>query len=130
MDRLRFLVDSNIFLESLLEQEKSSQVDSFLKGNKLDTLAISDLALFSIGIILSKLKKKDVFTFFLNDLIIDWVEVLSLDKPTLRDVVQNCEKFNLDFDDAYQYTVAKKHDLTLVSFDKDFDKTDIKRLEL
>lgn len=130
MDRLRFLVDSNIFLESLLEQKKSSQANSFLKGNKLDTLAMSDLALFSIGIILSKLKKKDVFTFFLNDLVIDWIEILSLDKPTLKNVIQNSEKFNLDFDDAYQYTVAKKHNLTLVSFDKDFDKTDIKRLEL
>jgi hypothetical protein len=32
--------------------------------------------------------------------------------------------FNLDFDDAYQYVAAEKHDLTLVSFDADFDRTD------
>ena len=130
MERLTFLVDSNIFLEGLLEQEKSNQVNSFLKGNKLNTISISDLALFSIGIILSKLKKKDVFTFFLNDLIIEWIEVLSLGKPALKEVIDNSNKFNLDFDDAYQYTIAKNYDLKLVSFDKDFDKTDIKRLEL
>jgi predicted nucleic acid-binding protein len=39
----------------------------------------------------------------------------------------------LDFDDAYQYayqyTLAQKYSLELVSFDKDFDKTDIVRIE-
>lgn len=39
------------------------------------------------------------------------------------------EKFNLDFDDSYQYLVAKKYNLQLISFDKDFDKTDLKRKE-
>ncbi len=31
------------------------------------------------------------------------------------------KKFNLDFDGAYQYAVAEKHDLKIISFDKDFD---------
>jgi hypothetical protein len=33
-------------------------------------------------------------------------------------------RFNLDFDDAYQYVAAEKHDLTLVSLDADFDRTE------
>ncbi len=33
-------------------------------------------------------------------------------------------KFNLDFDDAYQYVAAEKYTLTLVSFDADFDRTE------
>ncbi|MDI6810798.1 MAG: PIN domain-containing protein [archaeon] len=33
-------------------------------------------------------------------------------------------RFHLDFDDAYQYTVAEKHDLQIVSFDTDFDRTE------
>jgi uncharacterized protein len=32
-------------------------------------------------------------------------------------------EFKLDFDDAYQYVAAEKHDLSLVSFDADFDRT-------
>jgi uncharacterized protein len=36
--------------------------------------------------------------------------------------------FGLDFDDAYQYVVAEKFDLVLVSFDMDFDRTDKKRM--
>ena len=34
------------------------------------------------------------------------------------------ERFGLDFDDAYQYVAAEKNDLTIVSFDKDFDRTE------
>ena len=30
----------------------------------------------------------------------------------------------LDFDDAYQYVAAETHNLTLVSFDADFDRTE------
>ena len=33
------------------------------------------------------------------------------------------ERFSLDFDDAYQYVVAERNDLTLVSFDSDFART-------
>ena len=39
-------------------------------------------------------------------------------------LIKNTKEFKLDFDDAYQYTLAEKHDLSLVSFDKDFDKTE------
>lgn len=33
------------------------------------------------------------------------------------------ESYNLDYDDAYQYVVAERNDLTLVSFDSDFTQT-------
>ena len=33
----------------------------------------------------------------------------------------------MDFDDAYQYAVAEKRGLVLVSFDSDFDRTERKR---
>jgi predicted nucleic acid-binding protein len=33
------------------------------------------------------------------------------------------EQFNIDFDNAYQYRAAEKYDLTIVSFDSDFDRT-------
>jgi uncharacterized protein len=35
--------------------------------------------------------------------------------------------FQLDFDDALHYATAKQHNLTLVSFDHDFDRTDLVR---
>ena len=36
-------------------------------------------------------------------------------------------QFQLDFDDALHYATAQKHNLTLVSFDHDFDRTDLVR---
>jgi len=42
------------------------------------------------------------------------------DMDTLAD---HAARFRLDFDDAYQYALADKHDLTIVSFDRDFDRT-------
>ena len=36
-------------------------------------------------------------------------------------------QFQLDFDDALHYATAKKHNFTLVSFDQDFDRTDLPR---
>jgi len=36
-------------------------------------------------------------------------------------------QFQLDFDDALHYATAQKHTLTLVSFDHDFDRTDLAR---
>ncbi len=38
------------------------------------------------------------------------------------------EQFGLDFDDAYQYTVAEREDISIVSFDKHFDRTDRGRI--
>ncbi len=38
-------------------------------------------------------------------------------------------RVGLDFDDGLQYYYAKKLGASIISFDKDFDKTDLKRLE-
>jgi predicted nucleic acid-binding protein len=42
----------------------------------------------------------------------------------MASVIQAAQQFHLDFDDAYQYAAAAKNNLTLVSFDSDFDRTD------
>ncbi len=41
----------------------------------------------------------------------------------MQTIFANCASLRLDFDDAYQYTVAGKFDLIIVSFDHDFDRT-------
>lgn len=54
----------------------------------------------------------------------DGLEVLSIESEELAEVITISEKHRLDFDDAYQYALAEKHNLILVSFDKDFDRTE------
>jgi len=50
--------------------------------------------------------------------------MISLLAEDMEAVVNAARRFNLDFDDAYQYATAEKYNLILVSFDSDFDQTE------
>ena len=122
------MVDTNIWLELLLNQEKSEVVSEFLTIIPPTQLYVSDFAIHSIGVILSRLKKLDTLNMFLNDLFINGQIVqISLEPLDLIDVTNNIKKYNLDFDDSYQFTVAEKFALTLVTFDKDFKVVGLKK---
>ncbi len=56
-----YLVDTNIWLERLLDQEKSEVVGKFLDYVSSAQLSITDFALHSIGVILSRMKRRDAF---------------------------------------------------------------------
>lgn len=119
------LLDTNIWLELLLEQEKADQVRYLLDVEEAWQFALTDFSLHSLGVILTRLKKDDLFLDFLSDTLEDSaVRVIRLDTPGLKEVPAVCRRFGLDFDDAYQYTAANKYNLTLVSFDSDFDRTE------
>ncbi len=124
-----YLVDTNIFLEALLRQERTAEVESFFQSVDLDTIFMTDFSLYSIGIALFRLRNFTLFTRFVEDMIVDGISVLSLTPEDLKTLNQPIQKFNLDFDDVYQYTVAEKYNLQLVSFDKDFDSTEKGRKE-
>jgi len=127
--KVRYLVDTNIWLERLLDQDKSEIVSTFLDKIPSDQIYVSDFAIHSIGVILTRLKKLDILKLFLNDLFINGqIEQLSLDTIDLLDVLDNITKYNLDFDDSYQYTVSEKYDLTLVTFDKDFNVKGLRKI--
>lgn len=124
-----YLVDTNIFLETLLDQDKAAEVQSFLRSIDLNIIFMTDFSLYSIGIALFRLKKFALFISFLEDIVVNGIDILSLDPEDLKTLNQSVQQFSLDFDDAYQYAVAEKHDLQLVSFDRDFDRTARKRKE-
>ncbi len=129
LEGIVYLADTNIFLEALLGQDKKDDVQSFLQINDLSTIYITDLSLHSIGIILFRLKYFTLFNSFLEDIIVDGVGILSLSPEDLKTLERIADKFNLDFDDAYQYAVAAKYEMQLISFDTDFDQTERKRKE-
>ena len=72
-------VDTNVWLERLLDQERSEEVARFLDVVPSEHPFITDLAFHSIALVLCK-----------------------LDGPHYP-----CGRFNLDFDDAYQYAAAE-----------------------
>lgn len=123
-----YLVDSNVWLELLLEQERAEEVAQFLQIVGTDELWITEFTIYSIGIIMTRLNKDEIFEDFLSDVLEDSsVKRICLSIDDLKQVIQVARKFRLDFDDAYQYVAAEKNDLCLVSFDADFDRAEMGR---
>ena len=116
-------MDTNVFLELLLEQARSAEARQLLEKIEANEFFVSDYALHSIGMLLFRRKQSEVFRRFLADVNTS-LTMVSLTAKELDRVIDASTGFNLDFDDAYQYTVAGKYDLTIVSFDADFDRTD------
>jgi predicted nucleic acid-binding protein len=115
-----YLVDTNIFLEVLLTQERLEVCKEFLEKN-IGNLSISDFSLHSIGVILFRNKKEKIFQKFVKDILPN-VKIITLSKRSYESLADIKRKFGLDFDDAYQYRVAKEHDLEIVTLDRDFLK--------
>ena len=115
-----YLVDTNIYLEVLLGQEFKNECKSFLINNTSD-IYISDFSVHSIGIILFRYDKKEIFNFFYNDISRN-IRITALKNYDV--LFQNSKRSSLDFDDLYQYCVAKENGLSIVTMDKDFKKID------
>jgi predicted nucleic acid-binding protein len=121
-----FLVDTNVFLEILLRQDEKESCKKFLDNN-IGNLNITDFSLHSIGVILFKYGKEEIFQKFVED-VLPTTRFLSLPMELYKEVVYVGKSLNLDFDDAYQYSIAKYHGLKVVTMDKDFKK--IKDVEI
>jgi uncharacterized protein len=68
---VRYLVDTNVWLERLLDQEKSEIASRFFNLIPTDKLFVSDFSIHSIGVILSRLKKFEVFEKFIDDIFVN-----------------------------------------------------------
>ena len=125
-----YLVDTNIWLERLLDQEKSEDVEEFLGKASYAELFISDFTFHSIGIIMTRLDKKNEFLLFAKDLFEKGMSALVRIEPgEVESVVSSMDNFQLDFDDAYQLECARKYNMKIVSFDTDFQRADLSVLE-
>ncbi len=122
---MRLFIDTNIFLEIILEQEKAENAKALLLKTEDHEFFISDFSLHSMGLLLFYRKQHSVFQQFLKDMIIDGgIIITSLVVDDMESVVNVSQKYKLDFDDAYQYVIAEKYGLTIISFDSDFDRTE------
>ena len=123
-----YLVDSNIVLEFLLEQERADESRTFLQNSPSQSLFITEFALYSICLSLTRRRLDETLSRFLDDLNNGEVNIIRLSPQDLKQVITACQDFNLDFDDGYQYVAARTHGLTLVTFDRNFTRTDIERI--
>jgi len=123
---IMFLVDTNVFLEILLRQDKKEDCKSFLDNN-IENINVTDFSLHSIGVILFRYGKEEIFQRFVEDVVPN-TKLLSLPMELYREVVNVSKSRNLDFDDAYQYSIAKYYGLKVATMDKDFER--IKDVEI
>jgi len=120
-----YLVDTNIWLERLLDQERSTEVGEFLTLMPTEDLLMSDFSLHSIGVILDRLGQCAIFTQFVDDLFVRGKVILvSIQPEDMVHLVEVMDRYNLNFDDAYQYVAAEQSAAVIVSFDGDFDRTE------
>jgi predicted nucleic acid-binding protein len=114
-----FLFDTNIFLEILLDQEKKEDSKALLSQNA-GQIFFSDFSLHSIGLILIRQNKFNVFDKFLKD-ILPHATILSLPAEKYIELNKLAKKYKLDFDDSYQTCIALEYELDLVTMDSDFN---------
>lgn len=126
-----YLIDTNIFLEVLIEQENSDNckklLESIAEGET--EAAVSEFTVHGIeGMLTDNLEALDKFLTNVTSLIN--LNVAQTDTNEERQIVELAKSKNLDFDDALQYAVAKRENIsTIVSYDTDFDKTDLERVK-
>ena len=122
---MKALLDTNIFLEIILSQERAGEAKSLLLKSASHEFFITDYSLHSIGLLLFRRNQHEAFRAFLEDILLNGgVGLLTLLPDEMETMIASSQNFRLDFDDAYQYAVAISRDAVLVSFDTDFQRTD------
>jgi uncharacterized protein len=119
-----YLFDTNIFLEILLSQKKSADCKKALNDN-INCIFVSDFSLHSIGVILFRHGKEKIFGSFVAD-ILSKIDIISLSRESYSKLSELKYKYNLDFDDSYQYKLAEDRALTIITMDKDFERVEDK----
>ncbi len=124
-----YLVDANIILELLYKRTRWEECHEFLNKVKAGTIK-SYMLHFTIHGISAILGDPKLVARFLSE-ISKWRGLTIVDLPIGEELIASelAGKAGLDFDDGLHYYYARKNGLQIVSFDKDFDGTDIKRVE-
>jgi predicted nucleic acid-binding protein len=112
------LLDSGIFLEVLLDQERAALCRSVIEEDQA-VLTVTDFSLHAIGLILLRNKRRDLYTEFFRELA-PRLRVLTLPIERYESLLEYHERYRLDFDDAYQLASAAFYGLNLLTLDSDF----------
>ena len=128
---MSYLIDTNIFLEVFLGQEKSTECRRLLEqvsDGKIEC-TVTKFTVHAIEGLLTE--DLDLIRQFTNNLDSSTgLEIIDTSLKEEREIASNARDFDLDFDDSMQLSVARKEGIeTIISLDSDFDKTSIERIE-
>ncbi|MCE4613124.1 MAG: PIN domain-containing protein [Desulfurococcales archaeon] len=124
-----YLVDANVVLEVLYKRSRWEESYRLLNAVKEGSLRVYMLH-YAIHGISSILGAPDLVAELLSELL-SWKGLTVADLALEEELAASrmARNVGLDFDDGLHYYFAKSRGVPIVSFDKDFDKTDITRLE-
>jgi len=125
----KLLIDTNILSSVLLRQNNFEVSRQFLKT--AETLGIevliTDFSIYSTCILLQSRGKNILFEQFIKYLgNSPNVKIYRFIPSEIQQIYYGPQQ--LDFDDKVHYFLGKKENIIFVSYDHDFDKTDLKRL--
>ncbi len=130
-----YFIDTSIFLEIELNQERKEEAKEFLKKvwkNEIKALT-TDFNIDSTVIMMQNKKAKldDIKKFLINMAILEGLTIYEINLVDRVLTTKMMEKNKLRYDDALNYFTMKSLGLKeIVSFDPDYDKLpDIKRIE-
>lgn len=126
-----YLIDTNIFLEILLAQEKKDECIALLKEIENDNIsaAVTKFSIHSIEVIMGNYRLTDELRIFLESL--SELKSLHIYTTNISDEINALDEIELglDFDDALQVSAARALNAEIISFDKHFNNLEgIKRL--
>lgn len=123
------VIDANIVLEVLYRRSRWKESKELLDRIKRGELSACMLQ-FAVHGISVMLGKPELVSTFLRE-ILSWRGLEVRDLSVEEEVVaaELAREVGLDFDDGLHYYLAKKVGAAIVSFDKDFDDLDMRRLE-
>src|SRR5512138_1790101 len=99
MATVNYLLDTNIFLELLLDRERAGDVRALFSILEPDAYVISDFSLHSICVILTRLARHDLLLEFIDDLLIETgMRAVGVPSTSIADVVRAGLSHRLDFD--------------------------------
>ena len=135
LQKVRYLVDTNVFLEVMLGQEKADVCERVLRkfcSGELNGVVI-DFAIDTIVIILENYGKgwSEIRTFLSSILGYKGLRVRFSSLLDRIMATNHMREYGLDFDDALALQAMKENGIEyIVSYDKDFDKVPhVKRIE-
>lgn len=124
-----YLVDTNIFLELLLDQERADECQELLDAASSGEVScvVTRFTVHAVeGMLGSKLDVTRTFLKNLENSI--GIEVHATSIKEERQALRAADGNGLDFDDGIQYWMAREQDVdAIISFDTDFDNIDIDR---
>ena len=123
-------VDTSVFVELLLDQDRAEESESLLDAIAEGRVA-AVVSHFTVHAIEAMLPSQQKLSAFLND--VQTSKGLTIYDTTISEeqsVSILSAKIGLDFDDSVQYYVAKRTSSSaIVSFDRHFDRCGIPRRE-